>query len=151
MSGYEVAASASDAADGLARYATTITRAVRQYLARNAERIFEMKRDEAEQANPHIRCPITLEIFQIPVLATDSRTYEFTAFLQATEGITSYPSARLGQGSLLDRSYVLNRLVREQAVEFREKWKVKVLPLPETLLARAAARHAVRRATEVSQ
>ena len=150
MSGYEVAASASDAADGLARYATTITRAVRQYLARNAERIFERKRDIAEQAAQHLRCPITLEIFQIPVLATDSRTYEFSAFLQATEGITSYPSTRLGQGSLQDGSYVLNRMAREQAVEFREKWRMEVLDVPETLLEHAAARHAVTRSARTA-
>ena len=167
MSGYEAAASAAEpnqapvdlvaalvaeveVADGLARYADTITRAVRQYLARNAERIFERKRDIAEQAAQHLRCPITLEIFQVPVLATDSRTYEFSAFLQATEGITSYPSTRLGQGSLQDGSYVLNRMAREQAVEFREKWRMEVLDVPETLLEHAAARHAVTRSARTA-
>ena len=122
----------------------------RGYAVRNAQSIFEKKRDIAEQAAHHLRCPITLEIFQIPVLATDSRTYEFTAFLQATEGITSYPSTRLGQGSLQDGSYVLNRMAREQAVEFREKWRMEVLDVPETLLEHAAARHAVTRSARTA-
>eukprot|EP00973_Karenia_brevis_P085443 11856775-Karenia_brevis.AAC.1 len=118
----------------------------RGYAVRNASGIFEKKRIIAERGAHHLRCPLTLEVFQCPVLATDSRTYELSAFLRAVEGITSYPSNRLGQGALVDNSYVLNRAIWEQSCSFRETWKMDINPLPTHLLAGSAGRHAANRA-----
>ena len=112
----------------------------RGYAVRNFQVLFEKRRVVAEQAAHHLRCPLTLEIFQCPVLATDSRTYELSAFLQGTSDITSYPSHRLGQGDLLDNSFVLNRAIWEQTCSFRTTWSMHVEPLPTHLLAGGSVR-----------
>jgi hypothetical protein len=107
----------------------------RGYAVRHAQSIKEKSKDEDLRENfQHLKCPLALDVFQHPVNASDSMTYEHMEFKRAAEGM-SFPNPRGVMGTpLADGSCVLNRIVWQQSVAFREKWQMELLPLPAELL-----------------
>ena len=146
MSGYEAAAGAAEPnqapvdlvaalvaeveeVDYLARYADTITRAVRQFLH---------KKHSALVVPQNLRCPITLELFMQPVVASDGVTYERHAITEWLRGKT-YPVQGSGSGRIMNGQLVPNLNLRDEVKDFREANKLAAMPPFEPVSVSAAA------------
>ena len=88
----------------LARSATTIVRAAKQFLH---------KKHTTLVVPPNLRCPITMELFMQPVVASDGVTYELHAITEWLRGKT-FPVQGTGRGQITDGHLVAKVEVRHQ-------------------------------------
>jgi len=102
----------------LARYATRINKAAKAYLH---------KKHSTLVVPPNLRCPITLELFMQPVVASDGVTYELHAITAWLRGKT-FPVQGTGRGQITDGHLVANHNLRSEVVDFRELHKLAPMP-----------------------
>ena len=98
--------------------ATTIVRAAKQFLH---------KKHTTLVVPPNLRCPITMELFMQPVVASDGVTYELHAITEWLRGKT-FPVQGTGRGQITDGHLVANHNLRSEVVDFRELHKLAPMP-----------------------
>jgi hypothetical protein len=120
----------------MADYAKVIQTAVRAFLTKKRKQIATPK---------NLCCPITLDLFQYPVVAADGVTYEHQAFLTFVEGVLRFPTkGPLGE-TLANAQLVPNRSIQDLCNEFRDEHG---MPIPKYMVTFSAQ---VQTATPVVQ
>ena len=87
----------------------------------------------------NMRCPVTHKLFGVPVVASDSNTYEFSAFVNFTNNMQSTHRTFPLDGGLVGNpmpngTCVLNRDKYETTCAFRIANGLPVVPVPAELL-----------------
>ena len=96
--------------------AKTIQKAIKEFLQKKHENL-----DLVTPSN--FKCPITLELFEHPVVASDGNTYEYDSILRIIN--TTRQSPLTGQ-RLDSKTLVPNLNLRSEVMEFRQHHKLKI-------------------------
>lgn len=106
-----------------------ITQAMRSYRIRKQAERFEVAKESAEMA--HLRCPISFELMDMPVVAQGGHTYDFASFQRLRSTLNQRGVDGL---DLQGTSCNLNRALWLLVNAFKEEYGIATTPVPPELL-----------------